>query len=184
MTVRSCVAKLPGLMQQGPPHFVDPTRLADTRDNISGVLDIDEMSRLHGLLSKNKGLVEFKLYFEKDTRDRINISGQFHTKLWMQCQRCLQPVEVDIEREIKVVMVADEAEAAQLSREMEPLVQTGRKLSLLMFFEDELLLSLPLAAYHNTDACHAHNRQQDEGNEDRHHPFTILKDLQLKNSKD
>jgi DUF177 domain-containing protein len=178
------VAKLARLMQPGPPQFIDPTRLAETRDGISGYLDIGGMLRLHELLSKKEGSVGFELRFDKDERNRIRISGEYSTSLCMECQRCLQAVEVEIAGLINVALLAHEDEAANLPKEVDPLILKGRELSLQMFFEDELLLGLPLSPSHDTDACHAQDPQNPEKNENRQHPFAVLKDLKLKNSKD
>jgi len=178
------VAKLPRLMEQGPPQFVDPKRLAENRDEISGTLDIAGMQRLKGLLSKNAGSVSFELQFGKDGNGRIHVSGNYKTALWMQCQRCLLPVEVSVEGDVRVTLVADEDEAAKISRDVEPLVFSAKKLSLVTFFEDELLLAIPLAANHDTGDCHVEQSSETENQGERQRPFAILKDLKLKSSKD
>ena len=184
MTVLSCVAKLPRLMQSGPSQFIDPARLADTRDNISGVLSFKDMQRLQELLSENTGSIRYELQFVKDEQDRISISGEYSGTVIMECQRCLQPVDVEITRAVNVAVVADENEAKSLPRKVEPLIVSGRKLSLPIFFEDELLLALPLAPNHDTKDCHVQKLQIGQVDDDRQHPFTVLKDLKLNNSND
>lgn len=184
MTVQPCVAKLPRLMQAGLPQFIDPERFADKREDLSGVLPIDSMQRLHELLSKKTGSVQFELHFDKDKQGRIHISGQYNASLNMNCQRCLRSLEVDICGLFNVVLVTDEDEAAKLPRDVEPLILTERKLSLPIFFEDELILSLPLAPNHETNECHGQDRQVGEGKVDRQRPFAVLKDLKLIKNKD
>jgi uncharacterized protein len=178
------VAKLPRLMQQGPPQYVDPKRLARNRDDISGTLDIADMQRLSELLESQSGSVRFELQFDNDVHNRIRIVGKYDTELSMQCHRCLRPVAVNIARAINVTLVTNEDEVAKLSRDVEPLVLADRELSLVVFFEDELLLALPLAPNHETEECHIQESQDRETNEDRQRPFAVLKDLKLKNSKD
>ncbi len=178
------MAKLPRLMEQGPPQFVDPKRLAENRDEISGTLDIAEMQRLKGLLSKNTGSVSFELQFDRDGHGRVHVSGHYKTDLCMQCQRCLLPVEVKIDKDVNVTLVADEEEAGKVSRDIEPLVLTDKKLSLLMFFEDELLLAIPLAPNHDTEDCRVEQTNETENRGETQRPFAVLKDLKLKSSKD
>ncbi|MBT7950032.1 MAG: hypothetical protein HN764_00260 [Gammaproteobacteria bacterium] len=178
------MAKLPRLMEQGPPQFVDPKRLAENRDEISGILDIAGMQRLEGLLSKNTGSVSFELLFNRDEHGRICVSGNYKTELCMQCQRCLLPVDVKIDKDVNVTLVADEEEATRVSRDIEPLVLTDKKLSLLMFFEDELLLAIPLAPNHEVEDCHVEQSSETEIREETQRPFAVLKDLKLKSSKD
>jgi len=184
LTVPSGVAKLPRLMQPGPPQFFDPARLADSRDELSGALDIDGMHRLHALLSDDVGSVQFTLHFVKDEHGRIRVSGQYSSSLSMECQRCLGPVQVDIAGSIDVVLLFNEEEAGNLPGKAEPLILVGREVSLLQFLEDELLLALPLAPSHDTQGCHAQSSHYGKENENRQRPFAALKDLKLKNSKD
>ena len=173
------MAKLPRLMQQGPPQLVDPRRLAENRDDISGVLAIAELPRLAELLRDNSGSVQFELYFEKNEQDRVRIFGKFAAELIMECQRCLQAVEVNIAREISVVLISNENEAKSLSNDVEPSLMTGKNLSLPLFFEDELLLAIPLAPSHDSRDCHVAEQQQSGIKNDTHRPFEVLKDLKL-----
>jgi uncharacterized protein len=170
-------------MEQGPPQFVDPKRLAKNKDGISGSFDIARMQGLCEILSGDTGSIRFELNFDTDENGRVHVSGEYSTELVMQCQRCLKPMQVAIGRNINVTLVADEAEATELSREVEPLLVSGKEISLVSFFEDELLLALPLAPNHDTEDCHAEDIQNGAAQENRQRPFAILKDLKLKNSK-
>ncbi len=170
-------------MQSGPSQFIDPGCLADTQDDISGTISIEGMRRLQELLSSNIGLIQYKLLFDKDEQGRIRLSGGYRVTLGMECQRCLQQVDVDIDRSVDVVLLADENEAKTLPGEIEPLIVSAGKLSLQAFFEEELLLALPLAPKHDTKKCHLQT-QKCTSADDRQHPFRVLKDLKLKNSKD
>lgn len=184
MTVSPCVAKLPRLMQAGLPQFIDPARFADNKEDISGTLPIDSMQRLHELLSRKTGLVQFELHFDRDERRRVRLSGQYSASLHMQCQRCLQPLAVNIAGTINVALLADDEEAAMLPREVEPLILTGRELSLPIFFEEELLLGLPLAPNHDSNTCRARVSDNGKDDEKRQRPFAALKDFKPTKSKD
>jgi uncharacterized protein len=74
------------------------------------------------------------------------------TRVALQCQRCLQPVQVDVsvERSFRFVRNEAEAEAQDLDSEEEVLAMT-RSLDLLTLVEDELILELPLVPRH--DEC-------------------------------
>lgn len=179
------MAKLPRLMEQGPPQFVDPRRLAANRDVISGTFNVADMLRVKDLLSANTGCLEFELSFDKDQRHRVLITGHYRCPvLIMQCQRCLQSIEVEVESDVKVTLIANEDEAAQLAKDIEPLVIEGKELSLLDFFEDELILALPLAPRHETDECHSKENEAIEEGSETQRPFAMLKNLKIKNSTD
>jgi uncharacterized protein len=66
-----------------------------------------------------------------------------------ECQRCLQPVTVDIDVDRHFVFVADEATAAARDEDSEDdWLVLERSLDLHELVEDELLLGLPLVPRH------------------------------------
>lgn len=129
------MATLPRLMQPGPSQSIDPDIFADTNDGISGNLDIMEMQGLHSSLSKTEGTLSYQLLFGRDERGRISISGNYHTELEMLCQRCLGAMRVPIQKSINVAVVANDEDAVNLPRRVEPLVLVERKLSLVRFLK-------------------------------------------------
>ena len=116
--------------------------------------------------------------------ERVALRGGLHetwlhlaaeTKIALQCQRCLAPVDVVLAIERKFLFVHGEDAAAQLdaSREDDVLALT-RALDLRELVEDELLLALPLVPLH--DACPAPlSVATDEGSaQERPNPFAAL----------
>lgn len=74
------------------------------------------------------------------------------TSLPLECQRCLQPVSIQLAIDRSLRFVADEAAAAVLDAESEDdVLELPRHLDLLALVEDELLLALPLVPKH--DRC-------------------------------
>lgn len=69
--------------------------------------------------------------------------------VWLQCQRCLQPVREDlqVQRSFRFVRSETEAEAEDAESEEDVLVLT-RSLDLRALVEDELILELPLVPRH------------------------------------
>jgi uncharacterized protein len=72
--------------------------------------------------------------------------------VWLQCQRCLQPVREDlqVQRSFRFVRSEAEAEAEDADSEEDVLALT-RSLDLRALVEDELILELPLVPRH--EAC-------------------------------
>ena len=186
-------------MQAGLPQQLDPRQLADASGGVSGTLAIDEMPRLVELLGSNESVVEYELNFSRHEQGWVVIEGDFSTCLGMECQRCLQAVDIEISQPVKVAIATDEAEARRLPGQFEPLILDGRVLSLKDFFEEELLLALPLAPFHNKGACARAAKTELANTElantelantelksddDRQNPFAVLKELKLKTSKD
>ena len=73
------------------------------------------------------------------------------TRLSLQCQRCLQPVDEDVLVEREFLFVHGEDAAAQLDAESDDdVLALTRALDLRELVEDELLLALPLVPRHET----------------------------------
>jgi uncharacterized protein len=69
--------------------------------------------------------------------------------VWMQCQRCLQPVREDlaVERSFRFVRSEEQAEAEDADSE-EDVLALSRSFNLKALVEDELILELPLVPRH------------------------------------
>lgn len=100
--------------------------------------------------------------------------------LSMTCQRCLQPVLIELDVRNSVQFVAGEDEAAVLDAEGDDdVLALTRSLNARALVEDELLLALPLVPRH--DRCAAPlalpSDDHDEGESARRQPFAILAKL-------
>jgi DUF177 domain-containing protein len=133
---------------------ISPLRLAKARERIVGEIQLASLARLKGILLDNKGKLKYSLAFDFDEAGLCIIECDIETQLILECQRCFKAVEVDIRKNslLGVVDTGDEFDA--LAKEYEPLqldddgVTTVEKL-----IEEELLLSIPLAALHPVDKC-------------------------------
>jgi uncharacterized protein len=91
------------------------------------------------------------------------------TTVQRTCQRCLQPVRLDVEVDRRFVFAPNESEAERWDADMEEdVLALSRSLNLLELVEDELLLALPLVPRH--DDCALPAPQELE----RHQPFAAL----------
>lgn len=102
--------------------------------------------------------------------------------LWQTCQRCLEPVAVDLFIESELALLENESQIALLDEDTETLlldeISEDNKLWLLPMIEDELLVDLPLSPKH--DDCEMAVTQVGEFVEDveeKDNPFAMLADL-------
>jgi uncharacterized protein len=105
------------------------------------------------------------------------LDGRFHR----QCQRCLEPVDIEIEAELRLA-VTDQDSGHLLPAGFEPWQSDETDVVLKDLVEDELLLALPMAARHPDESqCRGLARRPGhEAPEEaprRHNPFAVLKDL-------
>jgi uncharacterized protein len=102
-------------------------------------------------------------------------------RLALQCQRCLQPVEVGLQAQRSFRFVAGEEAAAELDPDAEEdVLALPRALDLHELVEDELLLALPLVPRHDRCPLAVPMTFGDDpaaSVEDRPNPFEALKAL-------
>jgi len=77
----------------------------------------------------------------------LHVAAQ--ARVWRDCQRCLEPVALDLDVVRALRFVADEATAEALDADSEDdVLALPRSLDLHTLIEDELLLALPLVPMH------------------------------------
>ena len=80
----------------------------------------------------------------------LGLSAQ--ARVWLTCQRCLQPMAVDLALQRRLRFVHGESQAAALDADSDDdVLALSRSLDLRELVEDELLLGLPLVPRH--DSC-------------------------------
>ena len=148
------------------------------------------------------GCAHVELEFDEDDERFLFIKGTVQADVYMVCQRCLEPMLVGLDAGFLLGIVEDEAKVGQLPEQYEPLVVSGKTSSLSEIIEDELILSLPLVALHETDKCSAsvlisdmvptsakgRGKDAGQGNGMEEHklknPFSVLSALKKEGKKD
>jgi uncharacterized protein len=142
-------------MSQRIPDRLDPWRFADLGKTASGAIRLDSLPRLSRCLLNAEGEVSFDLRFGRDSERRPTLTGSISADLVLECQRCLEAVTLPVKADVSLAFVEGIEQAGQLPEALDPcLVEDGG-----VFFrdliEDELLLTLPQVALHETGACPA-----------------------------
>lgn len=106
---------------------------------------------------------------------------QAGTRVWLTCQRCMQPYELDLAVDRRLRFVRDEAQAETLDAESEDdVLALPRWLDARELVEDEMLLALPLVPRH--ELCPqplpmSAEVSADEAVPDPPNPFAVLQSL-------
>lgn len=172
------------------PQSFDPRRFTDQGAEIQGSMAVGALPRLHEFRDSQDEPISVALRFGHDEEGRRVIDGTISTRLIMTCQRCLEPVEYQIEARPHLVLVWSEDQMKALPEHLDPLLVGEERVPLADLLEEELLLALPLVAMHDT--CPAplapQRPEQDEAPETpkRDNPFAVLASLrdQRKNRSD
>jgi len=136
------------------------------------------MQRLLELLHSDSGRVTFSLDFARKN-GVVCITGEFKADLELVCQRCLQAFATELTNTVKTGIAADEAQIQQIGEDCEPLIVSEKRLLLARFLEDEMLLSMPLAAAHALEICPG-EKLLNSMLAKKENPFLALKDLKIK----
>jgi uncharacterized protein len=165
------------------PERIDPWRFADLGKEISGVLPMDAFPRLSACLLKPAGDVDFRLVFGRDRERRAILGGWLKTALSLQCQRCLEEVNLPVDIRLSVVFVQGLDEAERLSEDLDPCVVEDDQVAFRDLLEDELLLALPQVAMHRPGSCRAPGAGVtgetpiESSGQERENPFAVLSEL-------
>ena len=120
---------------------------------------------------------------------RPAVSGDLHGTVVLTCQRCMQPVSIEIDDSFQVLIV--EAERGDEPGGYEPVVANASRFDLRWLAEEQVLLALPLVPMHENEDCAenaAASSTEETDDEDAdeaeeavtQHPFRNLRDLMRK----
>jgi uncharacterized protein len=140
-------------MSKALPEQLYPLRLARGGESLAASVGVEQMPRLAEMLLERAGRADFELRFGHDDGGRACVLGRIDAKLVVLCQRCLEPMEIEVEREVRLALVRDDAEAAQADAGYDPLLVDDRPISLSGLLEDELILAMPNFSRHPRGRC-------------------------------
>lgn len=140
-------------MPEPSAERVHAYRMARDGSSRRGEMVLSRMSRLLPLLCSDQGSARFELDFGLDSQSRPLVTGRVQASLQLVCQRCLEPMTVDLDLEVRLGIVRSDDEAVALCGEREPLQLQTETVSLATLVEDELILGLPAAPLHPAGRC-------------------------------
>ena len=168
-------------MPSDQSQSIIPLRLAKARERVEGSLHLDSLTRLKGILLENTGELKYSLSFDFDESGVCIVESIIESQLILECQRCLNPVIIEIHKSSLLGVVRNKDELEALAKDYEPLPLDEEIISVEGLVEDELLLSLPLSPIHSEDEC-AGKKDLDRINADaKPHRFAVLTTLKKDN---
>jgi uncharacterized protein len=127
--------------------------------------------------------------------ERVSVAGNASATLRLVCQRCLEPVQLQVEDEFHVVLVTTEKEMEQLPPEQDAVVANISRFEPSWLLEEQLLLAMPLVPLHDEQGECLASKAQTTGERDKtafspqsgvqetQRPFADLQTLLSKSSK-
>ena len=172
-------------MHQRLPKEINPFRLAHGGASLEGQLPLSELKRLQPSLAENEGIVDVAMRFDVDETGTPYLAGHFVTKLSVVCERCLQPMTVDIDIHCLLGLVKNEYKAERLAEQYEPWLvdDDNDTMNPASVVEDELILALPLVPRHD-EACLPedvwYSGEKEVESDKPESPFAVLSALKSK----
>lgn len=165
------------------PALLHPLRYADSGRSVGGSVSVAGMRRLLDALTRSDTQAQVELRFGRDSSGRAEVRGSVQATLSLTCQRCMHPVEIELDLPVLLGIVESEVEAEQLPESHEPLLVDEEPIRLQDLIEDELILGLPLVALHPQGSAHCGERypvapgddtQSEQSAADDNNPFSVL----------
>ena len=155
-------------------------RLADGGADVDFAVPLAELPGLRSLRAGVTGSVQGRVHFGREAGVAVAELAMRGTAI-LQCQRCMQPMQLPIAAEARVGLVGSEAEAARVPAELEPVLAAGGSISVGQLITEEILLTLPLVPRHTVEeACGVaavSAADEEPAREATHKPFANLAEL-------
>jgi uncharacterized protein len=155
---------------------IDPAKLAQKQAVLRGEIPFSACQRVLEVALNPEGRVGLELAFTREN-GLVRVRGWLETSVRMQCQRCLETVDLPVRCEVNLGVVASLDEADRLPEDCEPLLREGDALlALSELVEDEIILALPYIPRH--PACGGQAESEHSARTDvTRNPFGVLAGL-------
>ena len=167
------------------PLYIDIRKAFDLESVFEGSCSLERLPRFADCLASPDGEVSGKLRFGSTGTGRRVIIGSVSATVEVVCQRCLEPLSLELADTIQLALVESESQSDSLEAAWDPWIVDGPKISIASLLEEQLMLCMPLVSYHRDERCvKALEYQQrkeplDDSSGDRaaQNPFEVLKVL-------
>tara|TARA_B110000008_G_C16930106_1_gene548349 strand:+ start:1216 stop:1737 length:522 start_codon:yes stop_codon:yes gene_type:complete len=162
------------------PGKINFYNFAKKEVSLNGNYKISELSRLSEISSNKNDKVEVDLNFHLENGKIPCVEGIIKLKLVLDCQRCLDNLEVDLKVTFGIAFTRNESQTDSLNDKFEIYLIEEEELDAKNLITDEILLAIPMAPSHDFD-CGLKTDKGDIVEEIRKHPFDALKKIKIAN---
>lgn len=172
------------------PEHISLNKWEDTGFEWAGEIAPTTFERLAAILTTEHEQANIQLSINLYRRSNVlHLSFKLVGDVWLTCQRCLQPVDIDLTDDYDIALLDDESQVRLINEEQDYLLldevityqqSPERLLPLKKLVEDEILLKTPMAPKH--DDCEMTVEQFGEipEEEENENPFAALASLKGK----
>jgi len=135
------------------PSQIDVRKLVVQGAHVSAAVPVSSLPRFVDLLSDQSGVVEVDLHFYLDDERIRMVAGHLCAQISVICQRCLDPMSIVIDADVRLGIVWSEDDSKRLPRNLDPLIVGEELVDLSDIVSEELILSFPSICYHDEENC-------------------------------
>jgi uncharacterized protein len=151
-------------------------RLADGGADVDFAIPLAELTGLRPDRPGVSGEVQGRAHFLRE-RGFAVAELRFEGRARLECQRCMQPLDLPLHAKTRVALADSEEQVAQVPEDLEPVLAAGGRISIGQLIAEELLLSLPLVPLHEGEGDCAAAPEAAVSAGETHRPFAQLADL-------
>ena len=167
------------------PIYIDIRKAFDLESVFEGSCSLERLPRFADCLASLDGEVSGQLQFLTTEAGRRVILGSVTATVEVICQRCLEPLSLQLADAIQLALVESESQIDSLEARWDPWLVDGPRITIASLLEEQLMLCMPLVNYHPDDRCIEaleYQRQREprggnNGNRAAQNPFEVLKVL-------
>lgn len=120
---------------------------------LAGEFSVADMDRLTEHLGSAAGSCEAWFAFSRREPGWIGLEVTLQAVLTVTCQRCLEPLNLEIAERVEVGLIDTDHTTAVLPEGIESVVLEGDRFSPQRLVEDELIMAVPLIPKHAPEQC-------------------------------
>jgi uncharacterized protein len=133
--------------------LVDASVQAYSRATVERRFEASQLPRLNEAGIVEPAVVNIAIRFSV-VDEQVAMDGALNGFVTMTCQRCMQPVKIDVSDNFRLVIVDEEADrATEDGSGYEPIVADPAHLDMRWIAEEQTLLSVPLVPKHDDVNC-------------------------------
>ena len=142
-----------------------------------GKIDPGDLVRLSEFLLLDQAKIAVEFGFSQSDYDIPIVQGRLNADLTVECQRCLEAMEIPLHFDFNLLVDADDDIVAESS--LDTVYSEDGAIDIFEVVEDEIILGLPLVTMHENVACNEFWQAQDHDTEQvtKENPFSVLAKL-------
>lgn len=171
------------------PEHISLDKWADTGYEWTGEVDPNSFKRLAAILTTEHEQSKMPLNANLYRRNNVlHLAFTLTGEVWLTCQRCLQPVAVDLSDDYDIALLENDSQVRLVDEEQDYLLldeiiteqSPERLLPFKKLVEDEILLKTPMAPKHEDCEMTVEQFGEIPEEEENENPFAALASLKGK----